>query len=126
MYVHVVQKKPDGIVVRGAKLHQSGAFAAQETVVIPGGALRKGNGGKEERIMRKGLLIAAALAVVIGVALYGAPVFAQTAGGGGTTAGGGGGGTGTPASPAGPDHGKEIDLPIGGPAAWPWYPTGWQ
>ena len=42
MYVHVIQRKPDGIVVRGAKLHQSGAFAAHETVVIPGGALRKG------------------------------------------------------------------------------------
>lgn len=42
MYVHVVQKKSDGIVVRGAKLHQSGAFAAHQTVVLPGGALRKG------------------------------------------------------------------------------------
>ena len=42
MYVHVVKKKSDGVVVRGAKMHQSGAFAAHETVVIPGGALRKG------------------------------------------------------------------------------------
>ena len=42
MYVHIVKKKSDGIVVRGAKMHQSGAFAAHETVVIPGGALRKG------------------------------------------------------------------------------------
>ncbi|MGQ9694667.1 MAG: 4-hydroxyphenylacetate 3-hydroxylase N-terminal domain-containing protein [Thermodesulfobacteriota bacterium] len=42
MYVHIVAKKSDGIIVRGAKLHQSGAFCAQETVVIPGGALRKG------------------------------------------------------------------------------------
>lgn len=42
MYVHVVQRRKDGIVVRGAKLHQSGAFAAHQTVVIPGGALRKG------------------------------------------------------------------------------------
>lgn len=42
MYVHIVQKRTDGVVLRGAKLHQSGAFAAQETVVIPGGALRKG------------------------------------------------------------------------------------
>jgi 4-hydroxybutyryl-CoA dehydratase/vinylacetyl-CoA-Delta-isomerase len=42
MYVHAVQRRSDGIVVRGAKLHQSGAFAAHRTVVIPGGALRKG------------------------------------------------------------------------------------
>ncbi len=42
MYVHVVRRRSDGIVVRGAKLHQSGAFAAHQTVVIPGGALRKG------------------------------------------------------------------------------------
>lgn len=42
MYVHVVQKKSDGLIVRGAKLHQSGAFSAHETLVIPGGALRKG------------------------------------------------------------------------------------
>jgi 4-hydroxybutyryl-CoA dehydratase/vinylacetyl-CoA-Delta-isomerase len=42
MYVHVVQRRSEGIVVRGAKLHQSGAFAAHQTVVIPGGALRKG------------------------------------------------------------------------------------
>ncbi len=42
MYVHIVEKKADGLVVRGAKLHQSGAFCAHETVVIPGGALRSG------------------------------------------------------------------------------------
>lgn len=42
MYVRVVQKKGDGIIVRGAKLHQSGAFSAHETIVIPGGALRQG------------------------------------------------------------------------------------
>ncbi len=42
MYVHAVEKRSGGIVVRGAKLHQSGAFAAHETVVLPGGALRKG------------------------------------------------------------------------------------
>lgn len=42
MYVHMVAKKSDGIVVRGAKVHQSGAFSAHETLVIPGGALRKG------------------------------------------------------------------------------------
>ena len=42
MYVHLSEKRSDGIVVRGAKLHQSGAFAAHETLVLPGGALRKG------------------------------------------------------------------------------------
>jgi 4-hydroxybutyryl-CoA dehydratase / vinylacetyl-CoA-Delta-isomerase len=42
MYVHMVQRRKDGIVVNGAKLHQSGAFAAHETVVLPGGALRAG------------------------------------------------------------------------------------
>jgi len=66
--------------------------------------------------MRKWTLIAAVIVMAIGLALYGEPVFAQ-ASGGGTTAGGGGGGTGAPTTPTGPDHGKEIDLPIGGPAA---------
>jgi len=42
MYVHMAGRKTDGIIVRGAKLHQSGAFAAHETLVLPGGALRKG------------------------------------------------------------------------------------
>ncbi len=42
MYVHIVARRSDGVVVRGAKMHQSGAFCAHETLVIPGGALRKG------------------------------------------------------------------------------------
>ncbi|BAF59403.1 aromatic ring hydroxylase [Pelotomaculum thermopropionicum SI] len=42
VYVHVVEKKPDGIVVRGAKVSQSGAFAAHETIVIPTMGLREG------------------------------------------------------------------------------------
>jgi 4-hydroxybutyryl-CoA dehydratase/vinylacetyl-CoA-Delta-isomerase len=42
MYVHIVARRSDGIIVRGAKMHQSGAFCAHETLVIPGGALRKG------------------------------------------------------------------------------------
>jgi len=41
-YVRVVQRRPDGIVVRGAKLHQSGAVAAHWHLVLPGGALRAG------------------------------------------------------------------------------------
>lgn len=42
MHVHISQYKDDGIVVRGAKLHQSGAFASHETLVIPGGFNRPG------------------------------------------------------------------------------------
>lgn len=41
-YVHLVEKRKDGIVVSGAKQHQSGALAADETLVIPGRALGKG------------------------------------------------------------------------------------
>ena len=42
MYIHIVEKKSDGIVVRGAKQHQSGAFAAEEHIVLPSLACRKG------------------------------------------------------------------------------------
>jgi len=42
MYVHIVDKKSDGIVVRGAKQHQSGAYAADETMVLTGLACHKG------------------------------------------------------------------------------------
>jgi len=42
MYVRVVEKRDDGIIVRGAKIHQSGAIAAHEHLVIPGTAFRKG------------------------------------------------------------------------------------
>ena len=41
-YVHVVEKRSDGIVVRGIKVSQSGAIGSHETLVLPGGALRKG------------------------------------------------------------------------------------
>ena len=41
-YVHVVEKTPEGIIVSGAKEHQSGAIIADETVVLPGLACRKG------------------------------------------------------------------------------------
>nr|HID57886.1 hypothetical protein [Desulfobacterales bacterium] len=40
MYVRVVEKRKDGIVVRGAKAHQSGSMLAQETLVIPGAVMR--------------------------------------------------------------------------------------
>jgi 4-hydroxybutyryl-CoA dehydratase / vinylacetyl-CoA-Delta-isomerase len=42
MYVHVAGQNEDGIIVRGVKLHQSGATVANETIVIPGGAYRPG------------------------------------------------------------------------------------
>jgi len=42
MYLRVVAKREDGIVVRGARIHQSGAIAAEETIVLPGVTFRKG------------------------------------------------------------------------------------
>ena len=41
-YVHVVEKRTDGIVVNGAKQHATGAYAADETLVLPGISCRKG------------------------------------------------------------------------------------
>ena len=38
----MVEKKSDGIVVRGAKINISGAFVAHELVVLPQSAKRKG------------------------------------------------------------------------------------
>ena len=35
LFVHLVGKRPDGIVVRGAKLHQTGALNSHEIVVMP-------------------------------------------------------------------------------------------
>jgi len=35
LFVHVVEKKPDGIMVRGAKLHQTGALNSHEIMVMP-------------------------------------------------------------------------------------------
>jgi Aromatic ring hydroxylase len=42
MHLRVVEKRDDGIVVRGAKVSQSGAIGAHETIVLPGGALKPG------------------------------------------------------------------------------------
>jgi 4-hydroxybutyryl-CoA dehydratase/vinylacetyl-CoA-Delta-isomerase len=39
LFVRIVECKPDGIVVRGAKLHQTGALNAHEIVVMPTGTL---------------------------------------------------------------------------------------
>ena len=41
-YVHVVEKRSDGIIVNGAKQHATGAYAADETLVLPGISCRKG------------------------------------------------------------------------------------
>jgi 4-hydroxybutyryl-CoA dehydratase / vinylacetyl-CoA-Delta-isomerase len=35
LFMRVVEKRPDGIVVRGAKAHQTGALAAHEILVMP-------------------------------------------------------------------------------------------
>jgi 4-hydroxybutyryl-CoA dehydratase/vinylacetyl-CoA-Delta-isomerase len=39
MYLHVVEKKDDGIVVRGAKAHQTGSLSCHEIIVLPTRAL---------------------------------------------------------------------------------------
>ncbi|AFM24314.1 4-hydroxyphenylacetate 3-hydroxylase family protein [Desulfomonile tiedjei] len=41
MYVHVVEKKPDGIVVRGAKAHQTGAINSHWILVMPTISMQK-------------------------------------------------------------------------------------
>lgn len=38
-YVHVVKRSPSGIVIRGAKLHQTGAVNSHEILVMPGTAM---------------------------------------------------------------------------------------
>jgi len=40
MHLRIVDRKKGGIVVRGAKAHQTGAMLAQETLVIPGAVMR--------------------------------------------------------------------------------------
>ena len=35
LFVHIVDRRPDGIVVRGAKLHQTGALNSHEIIVMP-------------------------------------------------------------------------------------------
>jgi 4-hydroxybutyryl-CoA dehydratase/vinylacetyl-CoA-Delta-isomerase len=42
LYLRVVEHRPDGVVVRGAKCHLTGATNAHEVVVLPTQALRKG------------------------------------------------------------------------------------
>ena len=35
MYLHIVERRPDGIVVRGAKAHQTGIINSHEVIVMP-------------------------------------------------------------------------------------------
>ena len=35
LYLHVVERRPDGVVVRGAKAHQTGMVNSQEVIVMP-------------------------------------------------------------------------------------------
>ncbi len=41
MYLHVVEKRDDGIMVRGAKAHQTGSLSSHEIIVLPTRALRE-------------------------------------------------------------------------------------
>jgi 4-hydroxybutyryl-CoA dehydratase/vinylacetyl-CoA-Delta-isomerase len=43
MYMHVVEQRDDGIVVRGAKAHQTGSLSSHEIIVLPTRALKKGD-----------------------------------------------------------------------------------
>jgi len=43
MYVHIVERRADGIVVRGAKAHQTGACNSHEVLVMPTVAMRPGD-----------------------------------------------------------------------------------
>lgn len=42
VYLRVTEKRHDGIIVRGAKCHQTGSLSAHEVIVLPTRALRKG------------------------------------------------------------------------------------
>jgi len=39
-YVRVVERRPDGVVIRGAKLHNTGGINSHEILVLPGTALK--------------------------------------------------------------------------------------
>ncbi len=41
-FIRMVEKRDDGIVVRGIKVSQSGAIGSHETLVLPGGGLKEG------------------------------------------------------------------------------------
>jgi 4-hydroxybutyryl-CoA dehydratase/vinylacetyl-CoA-Delta-isomerase len=41
MFLHVVERKDDGIIVRGAKAHQTGSLSSHEIIALPTRAMRK-------------------------------------------------------------------------------------
>ncbi len=41
-FVRVVEQRPDGVVIRGAKLHNTGGINSHEILVLPGTAMRAG------------------------------------------------------------------------------------
>ena len=43
MYLHIVERRDDGIVVRGAKAHQTGSLSSHEIIVLPTRAMKKGD-----------------------------------------------------------------------------------
>lgn len=43
LFLHVVERRPDGIVVRGAKAHQTGSINSHEHLVMPTMAMREGD-----------------------------------------------------------------------------------
>jgi len=43
MYLRIVEKRDDGIVVRGAKAHQTGSLSSHEIIVLPTRAMREGD-----------------------------------------------------------------------------------
>ncbi len=43
MYLHLVERRDDGIVVRGAKAHQTGSLSSHEIIVLPTRAMQKGD-----------------------------------------------------------------------------------
>ena len=43
MYLHIVEHRDDGVIVRGAKAHQTGSLSSHEIIVLPTRALRKGD-----------------------------------------------------------------------------------
>jgi 4-hydroxybutyryl-CoA dehydratase/vinylacetyl-CoA-Delta-isomerase len=43
LFVHIVERQADGIIVRGAKAHQTGAVLSHEIIVMPTLALRAGD-----------------------------------------------------------------------------------
>ncbi len=43
LFVHIVDERPDGLVVRGAKVHQTGALNSHEILVMPTQALAEGD-----------------------------------------------------------------------------------